>query len=136
MNTVVVLRVFSPVFDVKAFLARFPDLEVDAVWVTGEKKLLRKTHTDSGFNLTVVEAETSAQALPEVRQRLASLAPVLTELRRQSATCVVDFGMFVGGERQFVGAVEFAPEDLRWFAEQELGIAVSAYPTSDEEEIH
>ena|GEM_PF-751357 len=133
---VVVLRVFSPAFDVKAFLGRFPDLEVDAVWMVGEKKLLRETHANSGFNLTLAEADTSAQALAEVRQRLSSLSPVLAEVRRQSASCLVDFGMFIGGERQFSGTAEFAPEDLRWFAEQGLGIAVSAYPTSDEEEIH
>ncbi|NVJ13982.1 hypothetical protein [Myxococcus sp. AM010] len=130
---VVVLRVFAPAFDVKDFLTRFPRLEVDAVWTLGEKALLQRTHEDSGFNLTLAESEVSAQALVMARQRLELLSAELVEARRRSATCVADFGMFIGGERQFTGAIEFAPEDLRWFAAQGIGIAVSAYPSFDDE---
>lgn len=130
---VVVLRVFAPAFDVKDFQKRFPRLEVDAAWAFGEKALLGKTHKDSGFNLTLAEAETSTQALADARQRLESLSAELAEARRQSAACVADFGMFIGGERQFTGVIVFTPEDLRWFAAQGIGIAVSAYPSSDDE---
>ncbi|WIG95632.1 hypothetical protein [Myxococcus sp. SDU36] len=131
--TVVVLRAFAPAFDVKDFLKRFPRLDADTVWSAGEKALLRRTHKDSGFNLTLAEAETSALALVKARQRLESLSAELAEARRRSVTCVADFGMFIGGERQFTGAIEFAPEDLRWFAAQGIGIAVSAYPSFDDE---
>jgi hypothetical protein len=131
---VVVLRVFSPVFDVKAFLGRYPGLDADAVWQRGDARTLRRTHEDSGFNLTLVEARTGALALTGARHHLEKLAPMLAELRRQSVACLVDFGMFVGSSRQFTGSVRLSPEDLQWFAEQGLGIAVSAYPTSDEED--
>ncbi|WP_254000003.1 hypothetical protein [Myxococcus qinghaiensis] len=58
---------------------------------------------------------------------------MLAELRRQSVSCVVDFGLFVGGEAQFTGSVNLLPEDLAWFAERGLGLCISAYPTSDED---
>ncbi|WAM28123.1 MULTISPECIES: hypothetical protein [Myxococcus] len=43
---VVVLRVFAPAFDVKAFLSRFPRLDADAVLSSGEKTLFQRPHGD------------------------------------------------------------------------------------------
>lgn len=131
---VVVLRAFSPAFEVKPFLARFPGLQPDAIWQRGEKKPVRGVHEESGFTLTLVEAETGAQAVSEARQALENLAPALEALRGQSVSCLVDFGMFIGSERHFTGSVRWTSEDLQWFVARGLGLAASAYPTSDEGE--
>ncbi|WAM28259.1 hypothetical protein [Myxococcus sp. NMCA1] len=130
----VVLRAFAPAFDVKAFLERHPSLETDAVWVRGDKQLLRGAHEDSGFTLSLAEAETALLALVEARARLEPIASVLAELQRRTVTCLIDIGMMVGSHSRFTASVQLTPEDLRWFAERGLGLVVSAYPTSDDDD--
>ncbi|NMO19207.1 hypothetical protein HPC49_16880 [Pyxidicoccus fallax] len=129
-----VLRVSSPAFDVKAFLTRFPGLEPETVWRRGEPRQPRGEHADSGFHRTIVEAETGGEAVAEASRALTAMGPALEELRRLAVPCVVDFGMFIGGARRFTGSLALSPGDLRWFAEQGVGVTVSAYPASDEED--
>lgn len=129
MHTVM-LRVSSPSLDVKTLLGRFPQLTPDALWQRGEPKRPRGVEETSGLSLLLAEASSGSSAVFETRKTLEALSLVLEELRRQSASCVVDFGLLVGGEAQFTGSVHLLPEDLAWFAERGLGLCVSAYPTS------
>ena len=132
---VAVWRVSSANFDVEDFLRRFPTLAPDAVWRRGEPRLVRGKHEDSGFNLTLEEAENGAAAVSQARDALARLRPALLELRRLSVPSLVDFGLFVGGPVSFTGSVRFAPDVLQWFSEQGVGLSVSAYPVSEEDEV-
>ncbi len=135
ITVVAVWRVSSANFDVEDFLRRFPTLSPDAVWRRGEPRLVRGKNEDSGFNLTLAEAENGAAAISQARDALARLQPALLELRRLSVPSLVDFGLFVGGSVSFTSSVRFAPDMLQWFSEQGVGLSVSAYPVSEEDEV-
>ncbi|WP_375757261.1 hypothetical protein [Corallococcus exercitus] len=132
--TVAVLRAQAPEFDVASVLDRFPDCHPDAVWLQGEQGQPGR-HSTSGFNLTLVEdgEGTLHGPVAAARRQLEVLAPLLMELRQLAVPCVVDFGLFVGSALHFTSAIHFPPEDVRWFADQGIALAVSAYPTADEE---
>ncbi|QDE95878.1 hypothetical protein BHS05_08315 [Myxococcus xanthus] len=88
------LRGFAPAFDVKAFLSRFPRLDADAVWSSGEKTLFQRPHGDSDFDLTLAEAaarlvSTSAFRCHSWRIRPSSLAA------RSRLNAVLFVGMFI-----------------------------------------
>ncbi|RKG56453.1 hypothetical protein D7X30_23050 [Corallococcus sp. AB011P] len=133
--TVAVLRAQAPEFDVASVLDRFPDCHPDAVWLQGEQLQRQGRHSTSGFNLTLVEdgEGTLHGPVAAARRQLEVLAPLLAELRQQAVPCVVDFGLFVGTARHFTSSIHFPPDDVRWFADQGIALAVSAYPTAEEE---
>ncbi|NOK13639.1 hypothetical protein [Corallococcus exercitus] len=132
--TVAVLRAQAPEFDVASVLDRFPDCHPDSVWLQGEQRLPGR-HSTSGFNLTLVEdgEGTLHGPVAAARRQLEVLAPLLMELRQLSVPCVVDFGLFVGSALHFASSIHFPPDDVRWFADQGIALAVSAYPTADED---
>ncbi|MFB1484586.1 hypothetical protein [Corallococcus sp. RDP092CA] len=132
--TVAVLRAQAPEFDVASVLDRFPECHPDTVWLQGEQRRQGK-HSTSGFNLTLVEdgEGTLHGPVAAARRQLEVLAPLLAELRQLAVPCVVDFGLFVGTARHFASSIHFPPDDVRWFADQGIALAVSAYPTAEEE---
>ncbi|WP_223643530.1 hypothetical protein [Corallococcus sp. EGB] len=132
--TVAVLRAQAPDFDVASVLDRFPDCHPDAVWFQGQQRRQGR-HSTSGFNLTLVEdgEGTLHGPVAAARRQLEVLGSLLAELRQLAVPCVVDFGLFVGTARHFTSSIHFPPDDVRWFADQGIALAVSAYPTADEE---
>ncbi|WP_147468251.1 MULTISPECIES: hypothetical protein [Corallococcus] len=131
--TVAVLRAQAPEFDVASVLDRFPECHPDAVWLQGEQRRQGR-HSTSGFNVTLVPDGEGTLHGPVVaaRRQLELLAPLLAELRQLAVPCVVDFGLFVGSALHFASSIHFPPDDVRWFADQGIALAVSAYPTADE----
>lgn len=126
------LRVASPSLDVDAVLAAHPNVEPDAVWHAGEPHGLRRTHTDNGFNVSVVDAEQTWRALVDrTLVELDRLRPFLLDVQRLGAVPQVDFGVAVGTPEAFVRSCEFALDDLRRFVEFGVSVCVTAYPTQE-----
>ena len=125
---------FSSDFDVEAFLSRHEKLSPDSVWKKGEKRTLRGTHTESGFNVEIVEAHASKEAIEETLRVLNPLEKLIEELKSHGVVSVVDFGLFVGTKRGFTSSLYFTSSELAILKSLGVDLVISAYPCSDEDE--
>lgn len=130
----VVWRVSGPDFDVDAFLSKHEKLSPDSVWKKGEKKILKGTHTESGFSVELIEAQTSKEAIEETVRVLKLLEKLIEELKNRGIASVVDFGLLVGTEKSFSSSLYFPSPGLAIFQRLGVDLAISAYPCSDEDE--
>jgi hypothetical protein len=125
------LRVRGADFPVDAFL-RERRLQVSAVWRKGEPMRGGHVFEDSGFNISLPDAESWAMALPAVRAFLESERTLLEHLHALALQSVLDVGVSVGEERSYAPSLEFPHDVLAQLAAHGVSLCVSAYPTSDE----
>src|SRR6266542_3540845 len=116
-----VVRVGSPSLDVDRLLASHPNVKPDAVWHVGEARGARRTHTDNGFNLSMVgDEQTWAALVQRTLAELDRLRPLLLDVQRLGEVPEVDFGVSVGTSQVFVRSCHFGVDDLRRLAQ--LGV--------------
>lgn len=120
-------------FEVDAFVARFPELRQLGVevWRKGEPRPpAKRNHVNetSGFTLCIGETGTWDATLAQVRENISRLAHVAAALKELGIPNHVDFGLTVGLPNAFVRNVGFAPEEMSWFSEREIGLLITAYP--------
>jgi hypothetical protein len=126
------LRVASPTLDVDAVLAAHPNVQPGAVWHAGEPHDVRRTHTNNGFNVSVVGTEQTWRALVErTLVELDRLRPLLLDLQRVGVVPEVDFGVAVGTPEAFVRSCHLALDDLRHLVELGVSVCVTAYPAQE-----
>lgn len=125
----------APDFDVDAFLAEFPRVgpEVDA-WYRGDVRSRGRVFEDSGFSVTVADAETFRAALEDVRAFFNTRRAVLEELHARGVSSVIDIGVDVGTPKRFAACLRFSASDLQWFAQLGVELQISAYPVSNDED--
>ena len=109
-------------------------LEVDGEWRAGDMRRSGKTHTHSGFNMTISDAATPREMEDEVRTFLATAAAKRISFTANGLTGELAIGIGVGLEAQFVAGVTFSPDDLLDFAKLGLTLDLTAYPCSEDEE--
>lgn len=128
------LRVGAADFDVDAFLKSHPVLKPSAVFHRGERLSARRVAEVSGFNLSVAEDDAGERAVGQALTLLERLRPILNELREQRVDLELDFGLAVGSREAFVSGVSLEPEQLRMLADLGIGLTVTGYPCSDNDE--
>jgi hypothetical protein len=124
----------APDFDVDAFLAEFSQLAPEVTsWHRGDVRVGRRVHEDSGFRVTVADAETFPAALKNVRVFFSTRQAVVDALRARGVSSVLDIGVEVGTSQRFAACLRFSASDLQWLARLGVELEISAYPASDDE---
>jgi hypothetical protein len=132
-----VWRVSAPDFDVDAFLAEFPRVASEVVsWRRGEVRLASRVHEDSGFRITIADAETFPEAFEDVRAFFSTrqIVLLLEALHARGISSVLDLGVDVGSSQRFAAYLRFSTADLQWLARLGVELEISAYPASEDDE--
>jgi hypothetical protein len=132
-----VWRVSAPDFDVDAFLAEFPRVASKVVsWRRGEVRVGSRVHKDSGFRITIADAETFPEAFEDVRAFFGNRQTVLLleALLARGISSVLDLGVDVGSPQRFAAYLHFSTADLQWLARLGVELEISAYPASEDDE--
>jgi hypothetical protein len=127
-HIVIAARVASADLDVDTIIEQF-SLQPSLVWRRGEPRRKSGTHATSGFNLSLGDAETAAEAVTIAREFVASAADLISALAAQDATVEIDFGMMVGVEGSFAPSIRLDRSVLTLFAAAGVDVLISAYPT-------
>lgn len=127
----IVIRISGNDFAVDDFLES-RNLEVDAVWRKGDVTFRGRVMDDSGFNLSLPDAESWVQALPSVHSFLRAERELFRELLGQNVKMELDIGVTVGEEKSFAPSLQFPADFLTDLVSAGVTLNVSAYPTSDE----
>ena len=126
-----VLRVQGSDFAVDTFL-NGRRLDVSAVWHKGQPSRRGSNHDDSGFNVSLPDAESWVAALTSVREFLESERELFDDLRSFGVRAILDIGVTVGKDRSYAPSIEIPNDVLSNLVALGVGLNVSAYPTSDE----
>jgi hypothetical protein len=133
-----VWRVSAPDFDVDAFLAEFPRVASEVVsWRRGEVRVGRRgVHEDSGFRITIADAETFPEAFEDVRAFFSTreIVLLLEALHARGISSVLDLGVDVGSPQRFAAYLRFSTADLQWLARLGVVLEISAYPASEDDD--
>ncbi len=132
-----VWHVSAPDFDVDAFLAEFPRVASEVVsWRRGEVRIGRRVHENSGFRITIADAETFPEAFEDVRAFFGTRQTVLLleALHARGISSVLDLGVDVGSPQRFAACLRFSTADLQWLARLGVELEISAYPASEDDE--
>ena len=133
----VVWRVSGDDFDVDAFL-QDSNISPSTVWRKGEQnnRILKRhnTHDDSGFNLTLAETTTVEKAVTITRESLKRLRPFITQLSTSTINSAIDFGVSVGGNKNFTRSIYFDLSFLEFLIALGVELEITVYPISDEED--
>ncbi|MBI5752747.1 MAG: hypothetical protein HZA59_11505 [Hydrogenophilales bacterium] len=107
-------------------------LDLDTQWRKGDIRRNGRKQESSGFNSTIADAENPIELLRLIRIFLAQCKEKAVVFSQFKLEAELDIGFSVGDSKQFFASVEFSPSELLSFAESDLLLRVSAYPTSDE----
>ena len=134
--TAAVWRVSGETFDVDGFLRNHPTLDenVNAVWHKGEAWRGGRVHAESGFNATLFESASTAEVSDDMEKALQQWRGVAEALLAQGAESTIDVALMVGGEKSFASSVFVDAKVLQLLATLKIGLEISAYPVSDEDE--
>ncbi len=127
----IVFRISGQGFAVDQFL-RSHDVEVSAIWRAGEASRTGQLIEDSGFNLSLPDFDSWAQALPFVHSFLREQKELFRELAERKLSMELDIGVTVGEEKSFAPSLAFPIEFLSDLTSYGVMLTVSAYPASDE----
>lgn len=120
-----VLRASGAKFDAR-FFASTQAIECDAVWRAGDCRLGETPHKESGFNLTVAEADQPFEVTRRAAAWLNERRGLVEALRASGATAHLDIALFLSAERP-TQSVQFDPAFTVLCAELGLTLEVSAY---------
>ena len=129
---VAVVRIAGAQFD-PAEYARQYGFTPDIMWRSGEPDLMGRIHRESGFNLTIADADSANQLVRQVHDWVETHRSALQALSVSGGTAVIDVGLTVGTPTQFIAGVVFGRSDLKLLAEAGVELSVSAYPSSEDE---
>jgi hypothetical protein len=126
----IVLRVSGARLVLDACESWIPKERLEASWVPGQQQG-RRVVTTSGFNLLLADDEQLDASIASARDVLGGLAKPLGDLADAGVSIVVDVALFVYAGRPT--SVSMPPEFLAAVLAARATLAVSAYPTSDDE---
>ena len=128
---VAVVRIAGTQFN-PAEYARQSGFTPDIMWRSGETDLMGRIHRESGFSLTIADADSASELVRQIHDWVESHRSALEALSASGGTAVIDVGLTVGTPAQFTAGVVFASSDLRLLAEAGVELSVSAYPASED----
>jgi hypothetical protein len=101
-------------------------------WKKGDPRRNGRTHSMSGFSVTVADAANPGELVRCIRTFLEKCKTIDASFAQDGLMAELSVGFTVGDSEQFIDTVEFAPSDLLSLAECGVTLSVTAYPTSDE----
>lgn len=128
---VAVLRVSGKAFDPDRFVEQH-GFTPDVVWHAGELGPGGRVRPESGFNLTIADAPTPREIVPELRLWVRSEEAALRALGESGVRPVIDVGLAVGIDPTLVASVTLEVSDLSSLAALGVAFRVSAYAASGE----
>ena len=126
-----VIRVAGVQFDTAKYTRQY-GFTPDVVWRAGKADHVGRVHADSGFNLTIADANSAEMLVQQIRSWFQENKSALLALNEFKGAAVIDVGLAVGTSAEFTASVRFAGSDLRFLAETGVELSVSAYPAGDD----
>ena len=130
---IAVLRV-SGAFEVETYLARF-GMAADRFWRAGQFRRPGEVHSDSGFSITIADASLSIALMDQIRRWCDEHGAALDGLTELFLHAELDVGLTVGASDQYTASIVFNPRDLAPLAKYGIVLRVSAYPSSEADEL-
>jgi hypothetical protein len=127
----ILFSAFGPEFSADDFVSKH-GVKATSVWSKGQPLRSGSLHKDSGFSLSLDEAQTTNEVVPLLESFLGQKQNWIAALRKQPVERLFHLGLTVGEESSFAPCLEFGASFLALLANERIDLHVSAYPTSDE----
>ena len=103
----------------------------DISWPAGVSDSIRRVRSNSGFNLTIADAQSTATLISQINSWIQHNEDALMALGTAGASGTVDIGVTVETSDQFNASIVLTPQELTPLSGFGLTLSVSAYPASD-----
>src|SRR5687767_5382255 len=84
----------------------------EIVWRSGDPDQVGRVRQESGFNLTIADADSSAELVRQVRGWIQHNRSALLASGEAGGAAAIDVGLTVGTSDQFTASVKLSPSDL------------------------
>lgn len=121
---IALLRASARTFDPAAFLAAH-GLETDNVWRAGELGPGGRVRPESGFLMTLVEAPSPRELVPELRAWLESELDTLNALADAGVRPIIELRMSAAADPSLIATVTLEPAELSLLAALGMSLRVS-----------
>jgi hypothetical protein len=121
---IAVLRASARTFDPVAFLEAHA-LDADNVWQAGELGPGGRVRPESGFQLTIADAPSPRELVPELRAWLETELDTLNALADAGVRPVIDVRVSAAADPMLIATVTLEPADLSLMAALGVSLRVS-----------
>jgi hypothetical protein len=121
---IALLRASARTFDPAAFLEAHA-LEADTIWRAGELGPGGRVRPESGFQLTIADAPSPRELVPELRAWLETELDTLNALADAGVRPVIDVRVSAAADPTLVATVSLEPADLSLLAALGVSLRVS-----------
>lgn len=127
----ITFSVYGPEFAARTFVPEHGIGEA-TTWARGDRLRTGRERQDSGFMISLPDADTTAEAIPAVASFLTKSHQWLSALPSSAAQREFHLGMTVGENKSFAPRLELPVSFLASLVASGIQLDVSGYPTSDE----